>query len=454
MFKIIDKLILFFFSKGILKEDGNLLAKGLRKTIFLQALSAVLVFVSSLLLVNIVKIKEYGLYVHVFNWVTIMAVVACFGMEDIVLAEIPLLLKKNKPVSGLIKHVNKLVFGVSVIISIVLLFLAYSGWLPGLYEQRYFFLLAIGCVFLTAFIVVNQQAVQAFNRIYASQASDKILKPFLLILIIGLLWLTGLTIDASTLIIVNASALLFCAVVVFIFLQNTLRAHEAGTELSQQVGIRQTITKGGYFLAISLLFMIKARVSMLIVGAVNTTENVGILNILSRLADFVFLPYSLIHAIVPQLFASHTDSDPLYKKRLFNKITIFLALAAAAIFIAIAIVGKNILQWYDASLVGYYDILLMLCGAQFLFSVFGPTSALLMMQGKQKPAAIALLFDTMFSGVIFFLLIKSFGLMGAAWGAIISSFVYNIILRTLVHVYFFRPGVSKSVEQDEPVITK
>jgi O-antigen/teichoic acid export membrane protein len=437
MIKFIDSIVKSFFGNRLLDADKSLFARGLRKTVLIQAVSTIFVFASSLLLVNIGTVSAYGIYVHVFNWLTILAVIACFGMEDIVLAEIPGLLKKNKSsnIVGLLWHVNKLIIFFSVTISIIFLIIVFSGLMRGLMQHKYLFLTAIFNIYLIAFIFVNQQALQAFNRFYASQIADKIIKPILIIAFLSGSWLIYKNASTRTLILCNTLALLISAIIVFIFLRKTIRNMEpADSSTTDYKGI---IKKSGYFLLISLFFLLKSRISMLIFGGLNDTDGVAILNITLRLADFVFLPFSLIHAVVPQLFASHSDSQFLYKKELFNKITRLIAFASGGIMIVMLLFGKKILGWYDSSIVKYYDVMIIFCAGQLLYSFFGPCSAILMMQGKQRHAAIALFIDIAFSCVVFFVLIKEFGLIGAAWASLGSSFVYNFILRIMVQRHLF-----------------
>lgn len=442
MIKLVDVLVNPFFGNKLSDADKILLTRGLRKSVLVQAASTVLIFASSLLLVKIGTVSAYGIYVHVFNWVTILAVIACYGMEDIVLAEIPGLLKKNKlsNIAGLLRHVNKLVILFSILISIIFLIIVFSGVIGGLEQHKYLFLSAVINIYLIAFIFVNQQALQAFNRFYASQVADKIVKPLLIITFLSGLWFFYKKVDAGVLVICNTLALVICAGIVFVFLRNTVHSKEPAEHFS--AGYKKIIEKSGYFLLISLFFLLKSRLSMLILGGLNDTDAVGILNITLRLADFVFLPFILIHTVVPQLFASHSDSQFLYKRELFNKITRLIAIGSGSIMIFMLIFGKQILGWYDSSIVKYYDILIILCASQLLYSFFGPCSAILMMQGKQKQAALSLLADLIFSSIIFFVLIKKFGLTGAAGATFCSSLVYNVILRVIVHRHLSSQGAS------------
>jgi len=422
----------FFFPKELIDEDHAIFYQGIKKSIIVQAFSYFFVFLSSLLLVKTAGVNNYGIYVNIFNWVSLLTIIACFGMEDVVLAEIPAYLRKKNPggVKGLVYHANKVIFIVSLLSSIIFGLIIATGTVKGFSENKNVFLIALVNVYFASFIIVNQQTLQAFNRFYASQVADKLLKPFLLIILLAGFWVAGKNIDARLLILCNTAVLIICAIVVFIFLQNTLAKLQP--DKSKAPVKRKILEQNGYFLLISLFLLLKSKISMLILGGINDTTSVGILNIAYRLSDFVLLPYALIHSVVPQLFSGHQESDVFYKRKLFQKSTRVITVGSGIIILLIALLGKPILRFYDISLEEHYDILLILCGSQFLYSLFGPSSAFLMMQGKQKQAAIALLLDVVLSCLFFFILINRFGLVGAAWAAFCASLLYNIILRIMV----------------------
>jgi O-antigen/teichoic acid export membrane protein len=432
--KKLDNWVGNFFGNEHLKDEGVIVSVGLRKTMVVHFISSVLVFISSLLLVRFSTIPEYGIYIHVFNWISILVMVACFGLEDIVLVEIPLFSKNNNngAIVGMLGRVNRLFFFIAFAVSVIFIGVVFLRLIPGLNEHRFLFLLSIINIYFGGFIILNQQALQALNKIYASQVADKIVKPFLMILALLTLYLLGKNIDAQLLIICNTIAVVAGAILVFVFLRNNLPKHNNAL-VREEKSNKNTVVKAGYFLAISLLILLKSRICMLLLGSLDNTADVGVFNIASRLADFVLLPYVLIHAVVPQLFARQSDSDVSYKKNTYTKITQLITFGSGLIMVMLAIFGKIVLSWYDASMVKYFDILLILCISQFLYSLFGPASAILMMQGKQKMAAIALVIDITVSSIVFFFFIDWFGLQGAAWATFSGSLLYNIILRWIVN---------------------
>jgi len=422
-----------FFKPELTAQDNFLFYRGIKKSLLVQGFSFFFVFVTSLLLVKTAGVTNYGIYVNIFNWVNVLAMISCFGMEDVVLAKIPVYVRQNKKTAifNLVLTANKIIFFVSLFSSLVFILIVFSGFVPAFDQYKYLMLLAMINVYLSAFIIVNQQTLQAFNRFFASQAIDKILKPVLLILLLSSFWLADVNINARVLIIFNAVVLAICAVVVLFFLKNTLEKLPGEKNLAAEK--TKLFGQNGYFLLISLLVLLKSKISMLILGSYNETDSVGILNITYRLSDFVLLPYLLIHAVVPQLFSSHAQSDVGYRKRLFHKSNLFIAVATLPIILFFVILGKPVLRFYDENLGQYFPILLILCGSQFLYALFGPSSALLMMQGKQRQAAFAMLFDIVFNCILFFLLIDWLGLVGVALASFFGSLFYNIFLRILVN---------------------
>jgi O-antigen/teichoic acid export membrane protein len=308
----------------------------------------------------------------------------------------------------------------------------FSGLVPSFNEYKNLWLLALVNIYLGSFIIVNQQTLQAFNRFYVSQAIDKILKPSLLVLLLSTFWFSRKNIDARALIIFNIAVLTICCVVLFLFVRSTINKLP---KQSREVEKPSIFGANMYFVLISVFVLLKSRIIMMILGAMNQTEDVGILNIAYRLADFVLLPYMLIHAVVPQLFSSHKHSEVGYRKKLFQKSNQLILIGALPIMLFFVAFGKLVLKLYDPALQQYYTILLILCASQFLYSVFGPCTALLMMQGKQKQAAGAMLLDIAINSLLFFAFIEWLGLMGAAVASFLGSLCYNILLRILVNRY-------------------
>jgi len=423
-----------YFSAGeLISEDHSILFRGIKKSVIVQVISYFFVFVNSIMLVRLAGVENYGVYVNLFNWISVLTIIGCFGMEDVVLAEIPLYLQKNSTghIRNLINRANKLIFIVSVLVALLFAIIVSLGFLKGFSESSYLFLISLVNVYFAAFIIVNQQALQAFNRFYVSQGVDKIIRPLLLTIIIGGFWLARKNIDVQLLVLSNTAVFALAAIIIFGFLRSTVAKLPASR--SNDHVEKERFRDNGYFLLISLFFLLKSRIGMLILGGLNEPTSVGILNVAYRLSDLVLLPFILIHSVVPQLFSSRRETDATYRRKLFDKATLLTTIGSLIIVLFFIIFGRFVLKLYDDSFGQYVDILLILCGSQFLYSLFGPSNALLMMQGKQKQAAFALLADIILNCLLLFLFINWLGLTGVALASFCGSLFYNIVLRILVN---------------------
>ena len=146
----------------------------------------------NLLLVRASDADSYGLYVHVFNWVSILSVVVLGGRDDLVLAQLPRYTnEQHGRLVRLVLAANRWILGAAVVIGLTFALLLY--WVPveSLSDYQPLFRLGMIAVYLTAALGLNQLVLQALNFIRLSQVLEKLVKPLLLILGVVLLRLAG-----------------------------------------------------------------------------------------------------------------------------------------------------------------------------------------------------------------------------------------------------------------------
>ena len=78
-----------FPDTGVTATDRRRILRGTFHSFLIQGVSIALVFASNWWLVRSTDTVAYGLYVHVFNWVSILAVLVMGGRDDLVLAVLP-----------------------------------------------------------------------------------------------------------------------------------------------------------------------------------------------------------------------------------------------------------------------------------------------------------------------------------------------------------------------------
>ena len=419
--------------KKMLKSDlptaeRSRLIKGIVNTFIIQGFGMVLVFAGNYLLVKFFGAEKYGVYVHVFNWISILTILAANGQEDVVLSRVPKYLAQNNLVQtgAVIRHANVRIAISGIGISLFFLLLIYIFPINKLSEYRFEFLVASLAIYLSAFLSVNQIILQSINHIRLSQVIERLLKPFLFTLFISAVALLSVYIDASRLIMIAVINLAICALVLgFIVIKKTKRFFRNGTERYRGEGVsKQTF----YFLAISLLQLLTTKIGMLIMPYFTEEKAIGVFNIAARFSDLIIYPFFLLHAVLPQLFAKHHDSSPLQKQKLYTESTWLIIIASLPLLLLNLGAGPWLLGYFGEAFKEGYPAMVYMSISNALFALFGPANTILMMQGKEKLSAIALLVYVIILAILSRLLIPVQGITGAALAMLISNVVYNVLL--------------------------
>lgn len=408
--------------------DRSRLVKGIIHSFIIQGISLVLVFAGNFLLVKFFGAEKYGLYVHVFNWISILTILAANGQEDIVLSRVPKYLGQNNllQTGAVIRHANVRAAISGITISVFFLLLIYIFPINKLSEYRYEFLLASLAIYLSAFLSVNQMVLQALNHIRLSQVIERLLKPFLFIVFICAAALLSMYIDASRLILIAVINLAICALVLgFIVFKKAKPYFSKGTERYRGEGVsKQTF----YFLAISLLQLLTTKIGMLIMPYFTAEKDIGIFNIAARFSDLIIYPFFLLHAVLPQMFAKQHEADQPYKQKLYTESTWIILITSLPLLLLNVAAGPWLLGYFGDVFTTGYTALVYMSISNALFGIFGPANTILMMQGKERLSAIALLVYVFLLAVLSRVLIPEQGITGAALAMLISNVVYNILL--------------------------
>ncbi|OQP60267.1 oligosaccharide flippase family protein [Niastella populi] len=410
------------------QADRNRLVKGIIHSFVIQGISMVLVFAGNFLLVKFFGPQKYGVYVHVFNWISILTILAANGQEDIVLSRVPKYIAQNNllQTGAVIRHANVRAAIGGIAISVFFLLLIYIFPINKLSEYRYEFLIASLAIYLSAFLSVNQMVLQALNHIRLSQVIERLLKPFLFIVFICAAGMLSFNIDARRLILIAVVNLAICTLVLgYIVFKKTKPFFRKGTERYRGQGIsKQTF----YFLTISLLQLLTSKIGMLIMPYFTEEKHIGVFNIAARFSDLIIYPFFLLHAVLPQLFARHHEADRLYNQKLYTESTWIILITSLPLLLLNLAAGPWLLGYFGEAFTEGYTALVYMSISNALFAIFGPANTILMMQGREKVSAIALLVYVILLTVLSSILIPMQGITGAALAMLFSNAVYNILL--------------------------
>jgi O-antigen/teichoic acid export membrane protein len=412
--------------EGLSASDRRQIVRGTLHSFLIQGFSVLLVFASNLFLVRSSDPGSYGLYVHVFNWVSILSIVVLGGRDDLVLAQLPRYADdQHARLVGLVRAVNRWILVAAVVVGGVFSVLLYTVRIDTLSEHQALFRLAVVAVYLTACLSLNQLILQALHHIRLSQVIEKLVKPLLLIAAVGLMRVLAIPFSAGALVILSTVVLAICCCsvgwVVYrkVWHGGVIDKVEAAEPLSG---------KTFYFFVISLMNLLSTKVTMLIMPAWLATKDIGVFNISYRFADLLIFPFFLMHTVLPQLFARHTTTGRAYTQSLFSESNRLMILLSLPLLLGNVLAGRFLLHIFGAAFEAGYAAMIYISLAQFLFSLFGPANTILMMQDREKYAAVCLVGYVLVLAGMSRWLIPVYGITGGAVAILISSGVYNISL--------------------------
>lgn len=411
------------------ESDRHLIRRGTLQSFLIQGGSVALVFIGNLFLVRSSDPDSYGLYVHVFNWVSILSVVVTWGRDDLVLVKLPRYAQgDHRRMVGLVRTVNRWILAAGAVVGLGWIALLY--WVPidSLSNHQPLFRIATIAVYLTAALGLNQLILQALNHIRLSQVVEKLLKPLLLIVGIGVLRLLAVRLDARVLVILSCVVLGICCGVVFWLVVRKTK-HNGEGEAEERQGVKTT-----WFFLITLFTLLATKITMLILPLFHLpSKDIGIFNISYRFADLLIFPFFLMHTVLPQLFARHAVTGRAYTQSLFSESNRMMTVLSLPLLLFNVVAGPWLLRFFGPEFPAGYPAMICISLAQFLFSFFGPANTILMMQDREKYSVACLLLYVIVLTATSWWLVPVAGITGGALAILVSSAAFNIVLAIVLY---------------------
>lgn len=170
-----------------------------------------------------------------------------------------------------------------------------------------------------------------------------------------------------------------------------------------------------------------AQMSILLLGVMASTADAGLFAVIARLSIFVTFALVALNSISAPLIAAafiQRNTEELAKIAKFN--ARLSAALGATVCLILAVFGKTILGFFGPEFPAAYSALLVLLAGTLIGAVTGPVGYLLTMTNQQYFFFWSSLICALLTLIVTVLAIYTFGMIGAAIGALFGQVYQNL----------------------------
>jgi O-antigen/teichoic acid export membrane protein len=399
----------------------------------INASSAILLFILSVVLTNTMSQDSYGEYSYALAWLTIALSVGKFGLDNASLRFIPEYISASKLslINGYCLSVNFLILTISIVMSFILAVLiwifTHEIWI------EYQFIIITTCAILPFFslLMVNSSILRGMSFTIIPQLIVKILPhTIILIGILAFYIMDGpVELSSSDAITLTLFAYVFALLAIYILYKiKTNYTLSLGREYDFKKWMKVTTP----MMLTAFLVQIQAQIDIVIVGAYLSTSDIALYSVVKKIVGvLIFVLYAANMVVAPII-------SKLWFSKKINELQNYLT-TIARIFILTSIPLSLILYFYGVEILYIfgneyakaYPALLILTAGQLISSVIGVVGLIMNMTDYQNHLTKVLLLTSILSVILSFLLIPTYGIEGAAFSFSLATIVSNIYL------YFF-----------------
>ncbi|WP_346857510.1 flippase [uncultured Draconibacterium sp.] len=352
--------------------------------------------------------------------VNIILVIGLLGMRQVIVKEVAIAHgKADNEHIGNVMHTAYLLNGITtVVLSVILILL--TPWLANTVfkEPRLTYPLMIALVVMTpqVFSRIFSSGLIGYRKIWQSNLVEQTLSIGATGLLLGLLWLLKKDITINIVAIGYAMGRIAVTISVGIYWNSISKQKKKGNLI-----LKQILGTSIPLFIVSISEMIFKNMDVLLLGTFCDSRKVGLYSVAARLAlltsFFLFVSNSVLSPKIASLYNERKFKELEKMIKHTNKGLLLLAIFIILFFI---IFGKWLLSLWGNEFIEGYFVLIVLGVGQFVNLATGSVGIILIMTGHEKiQRNISIVFMLIFV-FLNYLLIKTYGITGAA---IATSFV-------------------------------
>ncbi|MEQ1501509.1 MAG: oligosaccharide flippase family protein [Myxococcota bacterium] len=411
-----------------MSSPGRFLARASLGVGGLQVASLILVFGSAIALARILGEDGYGAYSYATTWSLVLLGPATFGLGPIATRETAAAIELGNP--GRIKAVRAFAARTTAIASVVVIaagLVALAVARPWIDPRNVAPLrVALPMTAASATLLVCRHLLLGHRRVFAAQLAESVVRPLIVLVGVGALWALGPGVDATGAVWVYAAASLVAAGFLFARLRReTSQALRDAAPDADPTWLRAAMP----LLLTGLARDLNAEASVLIMGSLVAPDDVGLFRAAQRLASIPTFVLSAVNLVFQPVAAGLFAKGDLAAIEVLG---VRASRVAVAISLPVLVVywfeGRWVLSLFGPAFVDAAPALGILALGHLFNVACGSVGVILVACKREDDAARGLVMSCVVTLIANGVLIRSFGLNGAAIATSLGLVVWNVAL--------------------------
>lgn len=373
----------------------------------------------------------YGRFELAFTIVTLLAVVAKWGYDGVLLKEIPARAARGEDSMALVRSIRTWVWVASMCLALLLY--TFSEHVALFFDSPSMQMeLEVGSFLLVFWAVMMLQAeifrAQGKMLLYGMHQSSFILGIAAITIFVSVPYF-GL--EPKFLQLTPISLFLLVPLVPIIIMDRWDSWRNWKIKPAGRKVVRKTAR--AMFLS-GILFMVMSWSDTLMLGYFMSDSDVGVYRIAFRVATLItFTQFAVNAGVAPDIAKLWAEGKRDVIQASIQRIFLLNFLIAVPAFLVLTLGGEFFMGLFGLELREYADIMRWLCIGQVVNALCGPVMYLLNMTGHEDLAKQTMLIAVVFNLAANLYLIPNFGLAGAAWATSASMILWNVWALVLVY---------------------
>jgi O-antigen/teichoic acid export membrane protein len=413
--------------------------QGIGASLMINVTGALLAFVLQALLTGVMNTEQYGIYVYVFTWMSVLSMLPRMGLDTCLLRYMTEYRAKGEwhLFLGVLRKTIDIVKISSVSISIIFFLFIMITVKKFSFDLYLTFIIGIISIPFMALSKIYQSAIQSTYHEVLSLVPNILIVPISTYMIIFIIRNIGIEIYSAIAILSYVISLIASCIVMIVVLRRALEKICTNREKAYETQVWLKTAMPVFLM--SILYILLNRLDIIIAGWLLGTTSAGLYSVSSLVASTVSFGFLAANTIIaPQI--SHfyhlqrlNDLQEVVKRAM--RIVIFITVPIACL---ILLFGRLFLSIFGLEFSYYYNILIILTIGQIYLSFTGSPSYVMIVSGYQMLAAKLMFIFVVIDVILNFIFINVYGISGAAYASVLSMAGWNtcmyIFVRKRLHI--------------------